>query len=230
VLERRRTVTEVKEKISGLLGGPRSVGVGGNPEDVEVAGFYFEGDQHVEPPQCHGVDVEEVDSEGGGRLNVQELPPTRVAAAGRRRGYPGPFEDPADRRGGDPVTELAQLTLEALVAPRGVVSGQPFDEQDDFFGQRWAAGAVRVGPLPRDEAAMPAQDRSRGDKPVVVQCLRQPSDQRGQDRPSAQSSRGLGLPRRSTATSCRNTSSSASFDAVERASSTSQPASRMKIR
>ena len=41
---------------------------------------------------------------------------------------------------------------------------------------------------------------------------------------------GLGLVRRSTATSCRSTSSSASLDADERPSSTSQPQSRMKIR
>jgi hypothetical protein len=47
---------------------------------------------------------------------------------------------------------------------------------------------------------------------------------------SAQSSRGLALVRRRTATSWRSTSSSASFDAVERASSTIQPTSRAKIR
>ncbi len=168
VAEPGSAVTKVEEEISGLLGGPRPVGVGGDPEDVEVAGFYLEGDQHVEPPQRHGVDVEEVHRQGGGGLDAQELPPAAVAAAGRRRRYPGPLQDPADRRGGDPVTELAQLTLQALVSPR----------------------------IAR----------------------------------SAQSSRGRGFLRRRTATSCRSTSSSASFDAVERASSTSQPTNRTKIR
>ena len=47
---------------------------------------------------------------------------------------------------------------------------------------------------------------------------------------SAQSSRGLGLVRRSAATSCRSTSSAAFLDADERASRTSQPQSRTKIR
>ncbi len=47
---------------------------------------------------------------------------------------------------------------------------------------------------------------------------------------SVQSRRGLGFPRRRTATSWRNTSSSAFLDAVERASSTSQPAIRVTIR
>lgn len=45
-----------------------------------------------------------------------------------------------------------------------------------------------------------------------------------------QSSRGLDVERRSTATSCRSISSSAFSDADERPSSTSQPASRTKIR
>jgi hypothetical protein len=42
--------------------------------------------------------------------------------------------------------------------------------------------------------------------------------------------RGLGLARRSTATSCRSTSSSAFLDADERPSRTSKPQSRTKIR
>jgi Transposase len=46
----------------------------------------------------------------------------------------------------------------------------------------------------------------------------------------AQSSRGLGLVRRSTATSCRSTSGSAFVDADERPSRTSRPQSRTKIR
>jgi hypothetical protein len=62
--------------------------------------------------------VEEVDRERCGRLDAQELPPARVAAAGRRWRYPGLLQDPADRRGGDPVTELSQLTLDALIAIR----------------------------------------------------------------------------------------------------------------
>ena len=47
---------------------------------------------------------------------------------------------------------------------------------------------------------------------------------------SAQSSRGRGLRRRRTATSCRSTSSSACLDAGDRPSKTSQPHSRMRIR
>ncbi len=91
VREPRRTVTKVVEKIPGLLGGPRPVGVGGDPEDVQVARFHLQDEQDVDAPQCHGVDVEEVDGQRRGRLDAQELPPVGVAAAGRSRGYPGPL-------------------------------------------------------------------------------------------------------------------------------------------
>jgi len=36
ILERCCTVTKVEEKIPGLLGGPRPVGVGGDPEDMRL--------------------------------------------------------------------------------------------------------------------------------------------------------------------------------------------------
>jgi hypothetical protein len=49
--------------------------------------------------------------------------------------------------------------------------------------QRSAADAVRVGPLSRDEPAVPAQGRTRGDHPEVLDRLRQQSDRHGQDRP-----------------------------------------------
>jgi hypothetical protein len=47
---------------------------------------------------------------------------------------------------------------------------------------------------------------------------------------SAQSSRGWGLTRRSTATSWRKTSNSTFFDAEDRPNSYNQPATRTKIR
>src|SRR6266480_6346852 len=69
---------------------------------------------------------------------------------------------------------------------------------------------------------------------VTRRCIRR---LRGRSRISAakiarpaQSSRGRGLVRRSTANSCRSTSSSMSLDAVDRPTRTSQPQSRMKIR
>ena len=166
-----------------MLGGPRPVGVGGDAQDVHAARLDLQHEQHVEPPQRHGVDVEEVDREHPGGLGAQELPPAQVVAAGRRRRYPGPLEDPADGRRADPVAQFEQLALHAPVAPGRVVPGEPFDQGRDLVRQRWPAGAVRVGPAPRDQAAMPTQHRARRDQPVAAHRPRQPPDQRGQDRP-----------------------------------------------
>ena len=73
-----------------MLGGPRPIRVGGDAEDVHVPGLDFQGEQHVDPEEGHGVDVEEVDRERRGRLGAQELPPAQVATARRRGRDPGP--------------------------------------------------------------------------------------------------------------------------------------------
>jgi hypothetical protein len=83
---------------------------------------------------------------------AQERPPAWVAAACRCRRDPGFLEDPADRGRGDPVAELAQLALDPLVAPRGVVPRELFGERGGICGQRRASAAARVGPLARDQA------------------------------------------------------------------------------
>ena len=43
-----------------LLGGPRAVGVGGHPEDVDVPGADLHDEQHVDSPEVDAVDVEEI--------------------------------------------------------------------------------------------------------------------------------------------------------------------------
>jgi hypothetical protein len=69
------------------------------------------------------------------------------------------LEDSADRGCADAVAELEQLALDALVAPALVLTGQPFDQGSDGVVEGWATGAVRVGPLPCHQPAVPAQDR-----------------------------------------------------------------------
>ena len=91
----------------------------------------------------------------------------------------------------------------------------------------WASRAARIGPLPGDQATVPPQDGARRDQPVRPQPSRQEPDQRGQHRPAGLVPPGLGQVRRSTATSCRSTSSSASVNAGERpAGQASQQAAR----
>jgi hypothetical protein len=53
---------------------------------------------------------------------VQELPPGRVGLPFRRRGNPLRLEDPANRRGTDPVAELEQLALDPLVSPAVILA------------------------------------------------------------------------------------------------------------
>jgi hypothetical protein len=68
------------------------------------------------------------------------------------------------------------------------------------------------------------------DQPMRSQLCRQEPDQRGEDRAVGPVKPGRGLARRSTATSCRSTSSSASLAADDRPSKTSQPQIRTKMR
>ena len=140
------------------------------------------------------------------------------------------LEDPADGGCADPVAELEQLTLDPLVPQPLFLGGEPLDERGDL-GADWRSSCpVRAGPLAGDQAAMPV----RTVPGVTSRCIRSvPGRSRisaARTARSAQSSRGRGLVRRSTATSCRSTRSSASLEADERPSRTSQPQSRTKTR
>ena len=113
-------LAEIHQKVAGLLGGPRSVGMSGHAQHVQVAVADLEHEQDVEPPQRErAVDVEEVDREHAGRLGAQELPPTGVGVPQRRRWDPVTLQDPADRRGADAVAELEQLALQPPYPQRG---------------------------------------------------------------------------------------------------------------
>ena len=52
---------------------------------------------------------------------------------------------------------------------------------DQDVVDRWPSGPVGVGPSSAYEAAMPAQDRVRGDQAAATQCSGQPLDERGED-------------------------------------------------
>jgi hypothetical protein len=64
-------VAEVYDEVAGLLGGPRSVGMSGHAQIVEVAVADFECEQYVDASQGQrAVDVEEVDREHAGGLGA----------------------------------------------------------------------------------------------------------------------------------------------------------------
>ena len=196
-----------------------------------VPGADLDHEEAVQALQGHrAVHVEEVNREHRGCLGVQELPPGDVGAPpGCRRDLQG-LEDPADGGCADPVADLEQLTLDPLVAPAVVLGGEPLDQRGNLSADRRPSRTVRIGPLAGDQAAVPAQVGAGGDQPVRSQPCRQEPDQRGEDRPVGPAGRGRGFARRSTATSCRSTSSSASLKADDRPSRTSQPQSRTKMR
>jgi hypothetical protein len=66
------------------------------------------------------------------------------------------------------MAELEKLALDALVTPGLIVAGHPLDQRGDRLVDKWATGAVRVGPLLGHQVAVPAQDRGRGNEAVPV--------------------------------------------------------------
>jgi hypothetical protein len=85
------------------------------PEDVHVVAAEFHGEEDVDPLERHrAVHVEEVHGQHARGLGPQELPPRRIGGPERCRGYPPQFEDPADGRCSDAVSELERFTLVLL--------------------------------------------------------------------------------------------------------------------
>jgi len=80
-------ITEIGQEVADLLHGPGTVGVRGDPGDVQVAGAGLYDEQAGRPLESHrAVAVEEVGGEHRGCLGMQELPPRRVGATLRCRG------------------------------------------------------------------------------------------------------------------------------------------------
>ena len=141
--ELRGTFADVHEEIAGLLGGPRSVGMCGHAQHVEVAVADLEHEQHVEPSQGErAVDVEEVDREHAGGLGAQELALAGVGMPDRCWWDAVALQDPSDRRGANPVAECEQLALESHVSPSRVLSRHAHNQGGEGVVDRWSSGPV----------------------------------------------------------------------------------------
>jgi hypothetical protein len=90
------------------------------------------------------------------------------------------LQDPSDRGGADAVAELEQLALDPQVSPARVLPRHPHHQGGEHVVDRWPSGPVGVGPSSANEAAMPAQDRVRGDQAVETQCVGQSPRERGE--------------------------------------------------
>ena len=75
-------VVEVHEEIAGLLGQPGSGGVGGDPEDVHVAGGVLDDEEDIQPAQGDRLKVKQVAGEDRVRVGAQKLRPRWSGSSG----------------------------------------------------------------------------------------------------------------------------------------------------
>jgi hypothetical protein len=106
-------------------------------------------------------------------LGSEELLPGRSSSP--RCGVDaGLVQDLPYRAGGDLVAEADQFTVDPAMTPRRVLRGQAQHQVTDLRRDRWPAGfGVRVGPVPGDQLAVPAQHRRRGDEEDRPACAGQ---------------------------------------------------------
>jgi hypothetical protein len=79
------------------------------------------------------------------------------------------------------MTELEQLALDSLVSPAGVLPGHALDQHRHRVLEGRTTEAVGIGPLLGYQVTMPAQDCARREQAMLVQRLRQPSDECGEN-------------------------------------------------
>ena len=81
------------------------------------------------------------------------------------------------------MAQFEQLTLDPPVPPARILPRHPLHQGDEDVVDRWPSGPARIGPPSAHEAAMPPQDRVRGDQAMATQGLGQPPDEGGEDGP-----------------------------------------------
>ena len=108
---------QAHHEVADLLGAPVPGGVRGDAEQVHPSCPDLHRDEHVQPAQQNGVDMEEVDRQQPFRLCTEEGTPLRVHAAGCRP-EPGYGEDASDGAGPDMMAEADQLPLDPAVPPQ----------------------------------------------------------------------------------------------------------------
>ncbi|MCK2220477.1 hypothetical protein MF672_042755 [Actinomadura sp. ATCC 31491] len=104
-LEGAGPVLQVSEKVTGLLGNPCAVRVGGDAEHVHESGADLHHKEDVQPAQRDGVHREEVTSQCARGMGAEEIAPA-VVGTSRRRTQTRPFQDSADRRTADSAAQM----------------------------------------------------------------------------------------------------------------------------
>ena len=126
-----------------------------------------------DPALCEGVrDREEVTRDRG--LGSQKLGPGHLRAF-RRRVNVVVAEDLPHGCLGDLVTETDKFAMDPAVAPGRVLFGETHDQAAQLGRGWWPAWAPtrRLGPVPGDAPAVPAQQRLGCDDPAMSEAMRE---------------------------------------------------------
>jgi hypothetical protein len=100
-----------------------------------------------------------------------------------------PGSEPASRSSlrtvvADVEPERGELARDPLIAPAGIFAREAEDELAGLSADRRSPGlACRIGPASRDELAVPAQDRARGDEERAPAPARNAPARSGEERP-----------------------------------------------
>src|ERR1019366_965842 len=137
-------VGDVTSHVPGLLGDPARMGVGGHAGNPDSSAPDVDKEQDVETLQQHRVHTKEVGGHDVRRLGTDELPPRGGTA--RCRSKAAVLHDSGNGAGRQPDTELEKLTLDAPIAPPGVLLGQEVYEGGDLLVHLGTARSVWIGP------------------------------------------------------------------------------------
>jgi hypothetical protein len=158
----------VHEQVTGLLGHPRPGRVGGHPEDVDPAAGNLDHKQHVQTPEQHRVDVEEVAGQDPLGLRGQELPPAQARAAWRRVDA-RPLEQQPHGAWRELVTKPCQFAMDAPVAPGRVLSRDPQDQLPQLRRYRRSPSrATGFRPVAPDQVAVHPRRAARRSRPAAA--------------------------------------------------------------
>ncbi len=156
-------VIERRGDVAGLLGDPGRIGVPSHWGYVHPPGAELEEDERVQRLQPDRLHSEEVNRDDSPRLLAEELPPRRPSSgSGPEAVRP---EDRGDGCRRDPDPQAEELSLDPLVPPPRVLSGEAKDQTPGpRIGGRSAAAPVRLRPLPGHEPPVPPKERLRANE------------------------------------------------------------------
>ena len=149
----------VREGLAELLSGPRGCGMPRHVDMQDAAPIVGEDDEDEQDPAGERGHREEVDRDGRAEMVLEERAP------GLRGWLPPPRHQPRNRPLRDVEPQLQQLPMDARRAPEWVRDGHLPDQASDVGADlRPAAARTRsAGPVPREAAAMPGDDRGGSD-------------------------------------------------------------------